>query len=244
MINKILIVDNNKNERKMMHHTLSVSGYNIVEAESSSSALIAISNHPDVDLIIVSWSINEIRENSTFSILHENFSYIPIIIIGMSDGNESIITALKMGAVDYITKPVNKELLLFKIDNVLSRDHKSLTNKAATRKQVLFEATCDITLTSITKQSIIFETNFNIPKDTITTFTCHDLAEKLDIPFKTKFSCKIISSEQSTDETTNSVSFYRISAVFLNLSPILASKIQDAINKNRFNTTENNKGFI
>ena len=243
MIKKILIVDEDRNERKIIKHSLSVAGYNIIESESSSSALLAISNHPDINMIIVNWSLDDSDETSTFNILHDNFSSIPIFVISNDESNNAIITALKLGAVDYIIKPINKDLLTFKVNNILNKDRNSLLHKSATRKQVLFNATSDITLTSITKQSVTFNTHFAIPKDTITTFTCHDLAEKLDIPFKSKFSCKITDSELINNSDSN-FPFYRISAEFRNLSPLLASKIQDAISKNKFNPKENQKGFI
>lgn len=47
------------------------------------------------------------------------FSHIPAIMITVLHDKESVIKSLKLGAKDYIAKPIEAELLLSKIQNVL-----------------------------------------------------------------------------------------------------------------------------
>ena len=118
------------------------------------------------------------------------------------------------------------------VDNILN-PNKIAARSKATRKQVLFPATSQIELISISKQMVEFKLNFSIPEDTVTIFTCNDLAEILEISFKTRFSCKITSCDKKIDSQTR-VPYYLVKANFLSLSPLIASKIENALSKNLF----------
>lgn len=243
MSQKILLVIENKHERELIKYALSPSGYTIIESESSGSALAAIANHPDILMIILDWDIEQHGDSSAFNILYENFSSIPIFVIGEDSSNSAIISIISQGAAEYLIKPINKDHLSFMVDNILNHSKVAMRTKA-NRKQVLFQATSKIELTSISKQFIEFKLNFSIPKDTVTVFTCFDLSEILEIPFKTRFSCKILSCKQLRDEDTNTP-FYSVKAEFLSLSPLVASKIEQALTKNLFaGKAVNQKGYV
>jgi AraC-like DNA-binding protein len=62
--------------------------------------------------------------------LRENFttSHIPVILLTADSSEEMELNGLETGAVDYITKPFDFNLLKFKIDNYIS-NRKKLINK-------------------------------------------------------------------------------------------------------------------
>ncbi len=240
---KILLVIEDMQERITVRHALNLSGYTVIESESSGSALAAIANHPDIEMIILDWSIEEHDGTSTFSILYENFSTIPIFVIGEDSSNNAIISLISLGAVDYLIKPLDKDHLCFMVDNILNKEQQMMRNKA-TRKQVLFAATSQIEVTTISKQSVTLKVNFSIPAGTVTTFTCDDLSELLEIPFTHRYSCKVISCTQQFEQNSN-VPFYCIKATFLSLSPLISSKIEQVLSKNLLaSKAVNQKGFI
>ena len=238
MNKKILLVIDQRHARDIIKLALGSSGYTLIESESSGSALAAIANHPDIAMIIMDWDIGNNQGDSTFNILYENFTSIPIFVLGNDQSNQAVISTINLGAVDYMLKPINKEHLCFMVDNILNPDKIAARTKA-TRKQVLFPATSQIELISISKQAVEFKLNFSIPEDTVTIFTCNDLAEILEISFKTRFSCKITSCEKKIDTQTR-VPHYCIKANFLSLSPLVASKIENALSKNLFSSKATN----
>lgn len=243
MIKKILLVIEDRQERETIKHVLSLAGYTIIASESSGSALAAIANHPDIEMIILDWSIEEHDGSSTFDILYSNFKSIPIFVLGEDHSNKAVVSTISMGAVDYLFKPIDKDHLTFMVDNILNSEKLASRNKS-TRKQVLFQATSQIELIKISKQAVHFKLNFSIPADTVTVFTCDDLSEILEIPFKSRYSCKVISCEKITDENSK-VPYYTVKANFLSLSPIIASKIELALSKNLFDgKATGKKGFI
>ncbi len=238
MNQKILLVISEKHERESIKQALSPSGYTVVESESSGSALAAIANHPDISMIILDWNIEDQDGGSAFTLLYDNFSSIPIFVIGDNHSNQAVISIISLGAIDYLSKPVNKEHLCFMVDNILNHEIIALRNKS-TRKQVLFQATSQIELIKISKQYVEFKLNFSIPQETITVFTCNDLSEILEISYKTRFSCKVVACTKKLDEENN-VPYYVVKANFMNLSPLIASKIDKALEKGIFSKTAGN----
>ena len=240
---KILIVIEDRQERSMIKHVLALAGYVVIESESSGSALIAIANHPDVAMIVLDWSIEELDGTSTFNILYENFPNIPIFVVGEDHSNQAVVSIISLGAVDYLFKPIDKDHLTFMVDNLLNKEKLASRNKS-TRKQVLFHATSQIELIRVSKQSIKFKLNFSIPSGTIAVFTCNDLSELLEIPFKTRYSFKVASCEK-IDDNDLKAPYYCLTADFLSLSPIIASKIEQALSKNLFDSkATSTKNFI
>ncbi len=238
MNQKILLVIGEKHERESIKQALSPSGYTVIESESSGSALAAIANHPDIAMIILDWNIEEHNGSAAFNLLYENFASIPIFVIGDDNSNQAVISIISLGAIDYLNKPVNKEHLCFMVDNILNHEKIALRSKS-TRKQVLFQATSQIELIKISKQYVEFKLNFSIPKDTITVFTCNDLSEILEISYKTRFSCKVVDCSKKLDEENN-IPYFVVKANFMNLSPLIASKIDKALEKGIFTKSASN----
>jgi two-component system, OmpR family, KDP operon response regulator KdpE len=116
---KILIIDDENQIRKILKVSLEASGYKIIEAETGNEGIIsAATNHPnliildlglpDKDGLIV---LKEIRE----------WSNIPILVLSVRNAEEDIITALNNGADDYLTKPFNTGELIARINAGLRR---------------------------------------------------------------------------------------------------------------------------
>ena len=109
----ILVVEDDRQIRKLMSTTLSSNGYNIECVNDGGQALIALSTNrfdivlldlglPDMDGVTV---IRKIRE----------WSNIPIIVVSARSEDSDKISALDNGADDYLTKPFSIEELMARI---------------------------------------------------------------------------------------------------------------------------------
>ncbi len=116
----ILVVDDNRELRLFMYNSL-VENYRVVEAEDGVEAMEKVRlTPPDIivtDLMMPNMDgielINRIRAD--FSISH-----IPIIMLTAKHSPDERIKAMEYGADGYITKPFSMELLLARIDNLLT----------------------------------------------------------------------------------------------------------------------------
>lgn len=104
---KILVVDDDKLILEAISHHLKNEGYEVTVAENGYLAL-DILEKSKVDLIISDVMMPDISGLGLLSLLKQfYFNKIPVIIISSLDKTDVILHSLGLGAVDFITKPIN-----------------------------------------------------------------------------------------------------------------------------------------
>lgn len=125
MQGKILIVDDEQDILEILEYNLQNSGYETVTAANGDEAIRqARQFHPD--LILLDVMMPEMDGYQTIKQLRKNPDLDKTIIIfltAMSD-EKSEIEGLKLGADDYIAKPIKPELLLTRLRTALRRVRK------------------------------------------------------------------------------------------------------------------------
>ncbi len=138
---KILIVDDTPNNLQLLFKYVKKSGYQVLVAQNGKNAIeIAHNNSPDLILLDVMMSgING------FEVCHQlkadsQTKNIPIIFMTALAQTANKVRGLELGAVDYITKPIEQEELLARLDTHLSLQslNQHLTLEAQQQK-LLFE---------------------------------------------------------------------------------------------------------
>ena len=127
---RILIVDDNITNLKQAQ-VLLASQYDIMLAKSGESAL-SICAREKPDMILLDIDMPGMDGFETIKKLKQDpaLSPIPVIFLTASDSNETEVKALESGAVDFVTKPINKEILLHRLELHinLAAYHTSLEN--------------------------------------------------------------------------------------------------------------------
>ena len=117
---KILVVDDNPKNVKLLADLLSIKGYTVVTAASGREALAQITaEQPDLvllDVVMPEMSgyevCRKIRENLATEIL-------PVVMVTALDPTEERIKGLEAGADDFLTKPINQAELLARVRSLL-----------------------------------------------------------------------------------------------------------------------------
>jgi two-component system KDP operon response regulator KdpE len=110
---RILVIDDEKQIRRMLKAALDGYGYNIAEAASGREGLNqAAIFHPD--LIILDLGLPDLEGTEVIQRLRE-WTKTPIIILSVREQESDKIKALDAGADDYITKPFSMGELLARI---------------------------------------------------------------------------------------------------------------------------------
>jgi signal transduction histidine kinase len=115
---KILLVDDRENNLLAMESILWKDGYDIVRANSGKEALKILLKDFDFTLILMDVEMPELNgfETATMIYQREKLRHIPIIFItAHSYGDENLFKGYKAGAVDYIYKPIQADLLRAKV---------------------------------------------------------------------------------------------------------------------------------
>jgi len=113
----VLVVDDEKQIRKLLQITLQSNGYQILEASTAQEGLsIAVNNN--IDLIVLDLGLPDFSGAVLLKKLREWFVK-PIIILSVQNNEEAIINALDNGANDYLVKPFRTGELLARIRSAL-----------------------------------------------------------------------------------------------------------------------------
>lgn len=112
---KLLIVEDEARIREIIKHYLSE--YTLLEAENGKDAIKIINENQDIDLVItdVNMPIMDGFELCRVIKQFQQTRHIPVILCTVRNTREDIITALKVGANDYIIKPFNRVSVVEKV---------------------------------------------------------------------------------------------------------------------------------
>ena len=115
---KILLVDDRENNLLSMESILERDKYHLVKATSGTEALKILLKDWDFTLILMDVEMPVLNGFETAAMIYqrEKLRHIPIIFItAHSYGEENVFKGYKAGAVDYIYKPIQPDLLRVKV---------------------------------------------------------------------------------------------------------------------------------
>ncbi|MGE5518281.1 MAG: sensor histidine kinase [Candidatus Dadabacteria bacterium] len=115
---KILVVDDREDNLFSIETILDIEGYTIVKANSGRNALKILLKEQDFTLILMDVQMPDMNGLETASLIYERdkLKHIPIIFItAHNQGEDSMFQGYKLGAVDFIYKPINPDLLRLKV---------------------------------------------------------------------------------------------------------------------------------
>jgi signal transduction histidine kinase len=118
MQQKILLVDDREDNLFSLETILEADGYQFVKANSGRQALKVLLTDFDFALILMDVKMPNLNGFETAALIYERekLKHIPIIFITANNyGEENIFKGYRSGAVDYIFKPINPELLRAKV---------------------------------------------------------------------------------------------------------------------------------
>jgi len=115
---KILVVDDEPSQRKMLQANLSLDGYQVFEADDGTSATARVSEE-FFDLILMDNRMSQMDGIDALREIKKISPGIPVIIITAYASVETAVQALQAGAHDYLTKPLDIDELRFKVQQSL-----------------------------------------------------------------------------------------------------------------------------
>lgn len=117
---RILVVDDEKSIRQTFEAFLTQEEYEVLTADSVALAIDMIERN-ELDLIITDIIMPKITGIELLKIIKEKNPDIPIVIMTGKPNLETAMLALKRGADDYLTKPVNRDTLIKTVKFAIER---------------------------------------------------------------------------------------------------------------------------
>ncbi len=121
-----MIVDDEPGVRALLRDTLSIAGFETIEASDGMSALTLLrTNKPALMVIDVNMPLMDGFE--LVERLRTTNDLTPVLMLTARDDKSDIARGLKIGADDYVVKPFGIEELVLRIKAILRRSYKSTT---------------------------------------------------------------------------------------------------------------------
>ncbi len=128
---RILIVDDEPNVRLMFRTTLASTGHMLADAADGAAALAALKESP-TDLVLLDLHMPNLDGMATLRSIRDQGLNVPVIIVTAHGSVPDAVEAMKLGAIDFLSKPVTPEALRTVVTDVLSRHTTTIADPRAT----------------------------------------------------------------------------------------------------------------
>ena len=128
---KVLIAEDSNTMRGIVREMMRRLGYNeIVEAEDGQQAWEQL-NQGSFDLLLTDWNIPRMSGLELLQKVRESpdLAAIPVVMLTTRNNKEDIVSAMKAGINNYVTKPCKPTQLKEKIDKALIHAKKRTNNR-------------------------------------------------------------------------------------------------------------------
>jgi DNA-binding NtrC family response regulator len=117
----VLVVDDDPVQRRLLDAMLKRSGYEVAIAESGDEAMRRLSQTdlPAPDAIVLDLVMPGLDGMGVLAALRESGIETPVIVQTANGSIETVVTAMRAGAVDFVVKPVGAERLQVSLKNAL-----------------------------------------------------------------------------------------------------------------------------
>ena len=110
---KILVVEDDRNILSMIQTVLETNGYQVLTAQRCQQGVLMLSSHVP-DLVVLDLGLPDM-DGEEFIRITRRSSMIPIIVLSARTDEQDKVSALDLGANDYITKPFGTAELLARV---------------------------------------------------------------------------------------------------------------------------------
>lgn len=117
---RILVVDDEPNLRLMFRSALESAGHAVAEAADGRQALRMIEASP-ADLVLLDLQMPEMDGMATLRRLREAGQNVPVVIVTAHGSIPDVVAAMRLGAIDFLGKPVTPPALRRAVAEVLER---------------------------------------------------------------------------------------------------------------------------
>ena len=160
---KILVVEDDRNILSMIQTVLDTNGYQVLTAQRCQQGILMLSSHVP-DLVVLDLGLPDMDGEEFIRITRRN-SMIPIIVLSARTDERDKVSALDLGANDYITKPFGTAELLARIRASLRINRMNLQAATPGSVFVLEDLVIDYDRRQVTIREVnihVTQTEFNI----------------------------------------------------------------------------------
>jgi two-component system response regulator HydG len=129
---KILIIDDDLDICMLLNRFLTRKGYEVLSANTGQEGIRAVDTFRPT-LILTDFRLGDMDGSVVLQQIREKIPHIPVLVMTGYSDIRMAVNVLKLGAMDYITKPIVPEEILLSIQNALQGAKPDISSAKANR---------------------------------------------------------------------------------------------------------------
>jgi DNA-binding NtrC family response regulator len=121
MAARVLIVDDDPVQRRLLDNMVRKFGYEPLIAESGEEAVQLLTGGERIDCVVLDLVMPDLDGLGVLARLREAGNTVPVIVQTAHGGIDNVVSAMRAGAVDFAVKPVGAERLQVSLRNALEK---------------------------------------------------------------------------------------------------------------------------
>jgi signal transduction histidine kinase len=121
MTARILVVDDDERNRRLLEAVLGPAGYDVIEADGGELALEIIARDP-VDMVLLDMMMPGLDGVETCRRIRQNLGerFLPVVFVTAMADRQTRVRGKQAGADDFLTKPIDEIELMARVENLLA----------------------------------------------------------------------------------------------------------------------------
>ncbi|MDF9795899.1 two-component system response regulator HydG [Catalinimonas alkaloidigena] len=126
----VLVIDDDPSFCSLLKSFLSKNDYKVEEAHTAREGLRAVYDH-NFDLVLIDYRLPDLDGLELLKNIKKKYFHLPVIIMTNYANIRTAVDAMKLGAFEYVTKPINPDEILLTIGNALKSVHENSSSPNA-----------------------------------------------------------------------------------------------------------------
>src|SRR5260221_6190168 len=120
MPERVLIVDDDPVQRRLLENIVTRTGYQAVVAEGGDAAVALLTGADRFDAVVLDLMMPDLDGLGVLGKMREASLAIPVIVQTAHGGIDTVVSAMRAGAVDFVVKPAGAERMLVSLRNAIA----------------------------------------------------------------------------------------------------------------------------
>ncbi|MFC4874490.1 sigma-54-dependent transcriptional regulator [Negadavirga shengliensis] len=133
-MNNILLIEDDLTYSKIIKNFLEKNGFELVTSTKVNDGLASLEKSK-IDLVITDYRLPDGTGMDVLDYIIKNKSNVPVILITNYSDIRTAVKSMKMGAFEYITKPLNPDELLLNVKEAIKKKKEHLPERKQSFKQ-------------------------------------------------------------------------------------------------------------
>lgn len=116
---KVLVVEDDSSLRQALEETLKIAGYDVLTASNGREGLNLINEESEIALVVSDIQMQGMDGVSLLNNIQKVRNELPVILMTAYGSIEQAVDAMRIGALDYLVKPFEPEVLVSKVSQYL-----------------------------------------------------------------------------------------------------------------------------